>query len=123
MQPLRIGVNALYLIPGGVGGTEIYLHNLLRAMAALDSTNIWYVFTNIETSRDLTPIARNFVQVSLGVRAVRRPMRLLWEQTGLPFQARQLGLDCLLNPGFTAPVLSPCPNVTVFHDLQHKRHP
>ena len=26
---LRIGVNALYLIPGGVGGTEIYLRNLL----------------------------------------------------------------------------------------------
>jgi glycosyltransferase involved in cell wall biosynthesis len=123
MQPLRIGVNALYLIPGGVGGTEIYLRNLLRAMAAMDSTNVWYVFTNIETSPDLTPMARNFVQVSLGVRAVHRPMRLLWEQTGLPFHARKLGLDCLLNPGFTAPVLSPCPNVTVFHDLQHKRHP
>ena len=27
--PLRIGVNALYLIPGGVGGTEIYLCRLL----------------------------------------------------------------------------------------------
>ena len=24
MERLRIGVNALYLIPGGVGGTEIY---------------------------------------------------------------------------------------------------
>ena len=36
MRPLRIGVNALYLIPGGVGGTEIYLRNLLRAMAGRD---------------------------------------------------------------------------------------
>ena len=123
MRPLRIGVNALYLIPGGVGGTEIYLRNLLRAMAALDRTNVWYVFTNAETSRDLVPMANNFVQVRQGVRAVRRPMRLLWEQTGLPWHARKLGLDCLLNPGFTAPVLPPCPNVTVFHDLQHKRHP
>jgi len=34
MRPLRIGVNALYLIPGGVGGTEIYLRELLRALAA-----------------------------------------------------------------------------------------
>ena len=32
MPALRIGVNALYLIPGGVGGTEIYLRNLLRAL-------------------------------------------------------------------------------------------
>ena len=30
MHPLRIGVNALYLIPGGVGGTEIYLRALAR---------------------------------------------------------------------------------------------
>jgi glycosyltransferase involved in cell wall biosynthesis len=29
----------------------------------------------------------------------------------------------LLNPGFTAPILCGCPQVTVFHDLQHKRHP
>ena len=29
----------------------------------------------------------------------------------------------MLNPGFTAPLLCPCPQVTVFHDLQHKRHP
>ena len=26
----RIGINALYLIPGGVGGTEIYLRELLQ---------------------------------------------------------------------------------------------
>ena len=32
-MPLRIGVNALYLIPGGVGGTEIYLRQLLAAIA------------------------------------------------------------------------------------------
>lgn len=29
----RIGINALYLIPGGVGGTEIYLRELLKALA------------------------------------------------------------------------------------------
>ena len=29
----------------------------------------------------------------------------------------------MFNPGFTAPLLAACPQVTVFHDLQHKRHP
>jgi glycosyltransferase involved in cell wall biosynthesis len=29
----------------------------------------------------------------------------------------------MLNPGFTAPLFCPCPQVTVFHDLQHKLHP
>ncbi len=32
-------------------------------------------------------------------------------------------IDVLLNPGFTAPLFTRCPQVTVFHDLQHKRHP
>ena len=39
MERLRIGVNALYLIPGGVGGTEIYLRGLLGALAEIDVEN------------------------------------------------------------------------------------
>jgi glycosyltransferase involved in cell wall biosynthesis len=123
MQPRRIGVNALYLIPGGVGGTEIYLRALLSAMAAIDSANQYFVFTNRETGPDLVPDAANFTQVPQGVRAAGRPARLLWEQTALPLAALRLQLDVLFNPGFTAPLYSPCPQVTVFHDLQHKRHP
>jgi glycosyltransferase involved in cell wall biosynthesis len=41
----------------------------------------------------------------------------------LPVETSRYRLDVLLNPGFTAPVLAPCASVTVFHDLQHKRHP
>jgi glycosyltransferase involved in cell wall biosynthesis len=47
----------------------------------------------------------------------------LWEQAELPRAARRERLDVLFNPGFTAPLFAPCPQVTVFHDLQHKRHP
>src|SRR3954468_17683218 len=121
--PLRIGVNALYLIPGGVGGTEIYLRNLLRALAALDRDNTWYIFTNRETGLELAPPASNFIQVQQPVAASNRPLRLIWEQAVLPAKVRDLAIDCLFNPGFTAPALRWCPNVTVFHDLQHKRHP
>jgi len=123
MQPRRIGVNALYLIPGGVGGTEIYLRALLAALAAIDSVDRYFVFTNRETGADLVPAASNFTHVPQAVCAVSRPARLLWEQTALPLAALQLKLDVLLNPGFTAPLWCPCPQVTVFHDLQHKRHP
>ncbi|HET8547832.1 MAG TPA: glycosyltransferase family 1 protein [Bryobacteraceae bacterium] len=114
---MRIGVNALYMIPGGVGGTEIYLRNLLAALRKLDRDNEYFVFTNRETGADL-PCA-----VQLPVTARNRPARLVAEQTLLAREARRLRLDVLLNAGFTAPWFSPCPNVTVFHDLQHKRHP
>ena len=41
----------------------------------------------------------------------------------MPLAAMRLGIDVLLNPGFTAPVFWPGASVTVFHDMQHKRHP
>jgi glycosyltransferase involved in cell wall biosynthesis len=123
MPPLRIGVNALYLIPGGVGGTEIYLRELLRALAEIDARNQYFVFTNRETGPDLVPAQPNFHAMPQRVRARFRPARIIWEQTALPLAATRLGLDALLNPGFTAPVYCPCASVTVFHDMQHKRHP
>jgi glycosyltransferase involved in cell wall biosynthesis len=120
---MRIGVNALYLIPGGVGGTEIYLRALLQALAAIDPVNRYFVFTNRETGADLVPEAPNFTRMPQGVPATFRPARLLWEQTALPLAAAHLRLDAMLNPGFTAPFLSPCPQATVFHDMQHEQHP
>jgi glycosyltransferase involved in cell wall biosynthesis len=123
MRPLRIGINALYLIPGGVGGTEIYLHALLAALAEIDAHNRYFIFTNRETGSGLVPKAANFCAVPQPVRAVSRPVRILWEQIGLPIAALRVGIDVLLNPGFTAPLACSCPQVTVFHDLQHKRHP
>jgi glycosyltransferase involved in cell wall biosynthesis len=120
---LRIGVNALYLIPGGVGGTEIYLRNLLAALAEIDSVNEYIVFTNRETGPDLVPDRTNFVCAQQPLRASFRPARIIWEQVALPFVVRRHRLDVLFNPGFTAPIACHCPMVTVFHDLQHKRHP
>lgn len=119
----RIGVNALYLIPGGVGGTEIYLRNLLQALAEIDRENEYVVFTNRETGRDLVPDQPNFLWAPQPVRAVVRPWRILWEQTGLVLAVKRHRIDVLFNPGFTTPIVCSCPRVTVFHDLQHKRHP
>jgi glycosyltransferase involved in cell wall biosynthesis len=120
---MRIGVNALYLIPGGVGGTETYLRALLPALGAIDCANDYFIFTNQETGAGLVPPMAHFHHQPQAVRAVNRVARLLWEQTRLPAEARRLKLDVLLNPGFTSPIVCPCPQVTVFHDLQHKRHP
>lgn len=123
MPPFRIGINALYLIPGQVGGSEIYLRCLLRALARIDQENSYFIFTNRETQPDIAPAADHFQVVPQPVRATFRPMRLLWEQTILPREAARLRLDVLFNPGFTAPVWCPCPTATLFFDLQYKRHP
>jgi len=120
---LRIGINALYLIPGGVGGTEIYLRSLVEALAKIDSANRYFIFTGREAGSALAPRAENFRTLVQPICSANRPARLLWEQTGLALAALREELDVMLNPGFTAPLACPCPQVTVFHDLQHKRHP
>jgi glycosyltransferase involved in cell wall biosynthesis len=122
-RPLRIGVNALYLIPGAVGGTEIYLWSLLRALAEIDDRNFYFIYVNSETAGERVVKSPRFHFVDCRVRASFRPSRILWEQTALPWRLRRDGIDVLLNPGFTMPVLFGGASVTVFHDLQHKRHP
>jgi glycosyltransferase involved in cell wall biosynthesis len=119
----RIGINALYLIPGGVGGTEVYLRELLKALAEIDTSNEYFVFTNMETGAGLVPKQANFLNKPQAVHARFRPARILWEQTILPLEAARYRLDVLFNPGFSAPIFTRCPNVTTIHDLQHKRHP
>jgi glycosyltransferase involved in cell wall biosynthesis len=131
-RPVRIGINALYLIPGEVGGTEIYLRSLLRALASIDHRNEYFIYVNAETAgervsfletdleRDAPP---HFHTIPCGVRARFRPQRILWEQTFFPSLLRKHRIDVVLNAGFTMPVVSGRPMVTVFHDLQHKRHP
>src|ERR1051326_8910861 len=113
---MRIGINALYLIPGGVGGTETYLRGLVTALAGIDAENRYFLFTNRETGPDLAPKIPRFEVVPQAVRAAVRPARILWEQTALPLEAARLGLDVMLNPGFTGPLICGCPQVTVFHD-------
>jgi len=120
---VRIGVNALYLIPGGVGGTEIYLRSLLTALAEIDSDNEYFIYVNRETRAAPLPAAPQFRVVQCNVGAGFRPFRIIYEQIVLPLLLRASRVDVLFNPGFTVPVLAPCPSVTVFHDLQHRRFP
>lgn len=122
---MRIGVNALYLLPGGVGGTETYLRELIRWFPTVAPQDEFLVVTNRECAEaGLFGESPSTVHVVLtGIAASSRPARLLFEQFRLPFLAGAQRFDVLFNPGFTAPAWCPCPCVTTFHDLQHKRHP
>src|SRR5947207_31554 len=81
---MRIGINALYLIPGGVGGTEIYLRSLLEALARIDDRNEYILFMNRESEGDLELNSPRFRAIPCAVNASSRPHRILWEQTAFP---------------------------------------
>ena len=119
---MRIGINALYLIPGRVGGSEIYLRRLISALGRIDSENEYVVFTNRE-NRGTFELADNFQEHHCPVKALIRPHRIAWEQMVLPYRARQHKLDVLHSPGFVAPLFCPCPSVVTILDLIYLEFP
>ena len=114
---MRIGINALYLIPGEVGGTERYARKLVEHLGTRDEV---VVFSNDEAGDTWTGDARI---VRCPVRARSRPARIAWEQTTLPRWARREGVDVLHSLGYTAPAFSPCASVVTIHDLNYHFHP
>lgn len=114
---MRIGLNLLYLIPGVVGGSEVYATSLIRELAAIDSKNEYFVFLNRESSNLDLVKAENFRYVICPFRAHRRIVRYLWEQLVLPVQAMQYRLDILHSLGYVSPLLLPCRSVVSILDL------
>jgi glycosyltransferase involved in cell wall biosynthesis len=111
------------MIPGGVGGTESYLRNLLRNLQIVDRENEYIVYTNVENHDTFGLTAPNFRQNRCAVRAASRPRRILWEQTILPLQAARDRLDVLHSPGYTAPLVLGCPGVVTIHDMNYHYFP
>ena len=96
-MPLRIGINALFLIPGGVGGTEVSLRNLLAAFARSPRGHEFVVFLNRETE----PIAPT--------NATNHPDTALPNIPALPSHDRQ---------GVVFPVEALVPSHPGFHAVQ-----
>lgn len=125
-SPVKVGVNTLFMIPGRVGGTETYLRQTLRAIAENFSEFPLILFTNAENHNLLNADLKQHTQVHLipcYLKARIRFLRILYEQSILPIAAKKHNIDVLWSPGYTAPAVSPCPQVVTIHDMQYKHHP
>jgi glycosyltransferase involved in cell wall biosynthesis len=120
---VRIAINALYLLPGKVGGSETYIRNLVKSLSKLDSYNTYVLFINKESIGIFQESAPRLTIVPCPIRAQNRPIRILWEQFILPFQVRRHKIDVLLSAGMTSPFFCPVPSILVIFDLQHVNQP
>ncbi len=117
---MKIGLNLLYLIPGVVGGTQTYAVSLIKALAAVDSENEYYIFLNQEAAQLNLVEAPNFHRVVCPLRALRRPVRSAWEQFILPWQLRYYQIDAVHSLGYVGPLFAPCPSVVTIHDVNYR---
>lgn len=101
-------------------GIAVYVVNLLRGLAALDSDLRYQVLLG---DKRLSPTDFD-LPVRFSRIATTHPVkRILWEQGVLPGLLRHLKADLLHAPAFVGPLLSSCPQVITVHDLSFLRHP
>ena len=129
MTPRHLGVNTLFYIPGGVGGTETFLRETLRELLPLLPGRCT-LFTNRDNDAalraflaDVPPPPGGVAFDLLDFSATSRVRRILREQTELPRRVRAAGCDALWSPGYTACLRSPCPQAVTIHDMQYRRFP
>jgi len=123
---LHLGVNALFHVPGDIGGTETYLKKLLSAIVQNYPGLRLTLFTSLDNDGVMSRMFAGYPNVQnrrLPFRAANRPLRIVMEQLWLPFAVWRSNVEVLWSPGYTAPFMSPCPQVVTVHDLQYKSHP
>jgi glycosyltransferase involved in cell wall biosynthesis len=120
---IRVGLNALHLVPRETGGSEVYARCLVRALAQTHPELELVVFAGREAAPTLREEDASVQVVRLPVNARGRSRRVLAEQTLLPSAVRRAKVTLLHNLFTTAPLLPGVRQVTTIHDLIYKRFP
>ncbi len=101
-------------------GIAVYVMNLLRHLADVNDGLEYRVLLG---DPGLAAEDFNLPVLFSRVPTTRPTVRVIWEQSILPWVLRQLDAALLHAPAFVGPLLSPCPQVITVHDLSFLRHP
>jgi len=120
---MRVVLNALFLIPNRVGGSETYLRGLVEGLAHIDAENEYILCVGPESAPTFHLPSERWRLVVSPAPSANRPARIVLEQSWLPLMARYLGADILHSTGYTAPLFPGLPSMVSILDMNYKRHP
>ena len=122
---MHVAFNAMHLVPGETGGSELYARRLIPALLEGSSDFRATIFAGVEAVRALReePWGADVDLVALGFDPRSRVRRVAAEQTLLPRGVRRLRPDLLHNLFTTAPIAPGVPQVTTILDVIYKRFP
>lgn len=121
----NLGFNLLYLVPGQVGGTEIYARRLIDAIARAHPAVRCTAFCGQEAA----PVLRqagwpaNVRVQQLPVSCAIKPLRIAAELSLLPAFATRAGIQVLHSMGTTTPLHGRVKRVVTVHDLIYDLYP
>jgi glycosyltransferase involved in cell wall biosynthesis len=116
---MRIGLNALYWRPDGMGGTQTYLFELLNALLKANDEDEFVVFVPAAGANRLPVQSQRVTVVPAPARLRGRGMHLAWEFTGFRESVRKSGVEVLHSLGYLAPPIGSVPQVVTVLDLVH----
>lgn len=125
-QLRRVGLNLLYLVPGRVGGSEVYARELVGAIARARPELELLAFANREGAPSFSTARwpANVRVVRMPVDGADKPRRIASELAHLPHVARRHGVDLLHSLGTTGPILTAgVPHVLSILDLIYAHYP
>src|SRR5437764_42869 len=121
---MHVGLNLVYLVPGEVGGMEIYARELIPALLAERPELRLTAFINREAREahegpwhELVP------SVTVDVRARRRSEWVRGEQQLLPRLAKRAGVDLVHSLAGTSPAWGAFRRVVTVNDLIYRIYP
>jgi alpha-1,3-rhamnosyl/mannosyltransferase len=99
---VRVAIDLTALLPRA-SGVDNYLIRLVTHLGRIDRDNHYTIFLNYEDRRRFDGLLpENFVVAPASLRP--RPVRLLFQQVGLPVAARGLGVHVVHSPSFLMPL-------------------
>ena len=114
MTGVRVALDAT-AIPDPPGGAGRYVLALAEALARRDDVELTVVARTTDSARWPSPVA--------ACAPALRPVRLGWEQVGLPRVVRGVGAQVHHGPHYTMPLALGLPAVVTVHDLSFFTHP
>ncbi len=121
-RPLRVGVNLLWLVPGGVGGSEEYTTRLLRALADHHAEDLHLTLFARRSFADAHPdLVATYPTVTPRHDGRRKAERVAVESTWLAREAARRNIDLLHHAGGVippGPAIGRLPAALTIHDLQ-----
>jgi glycosyltransferase involved in cell wall biosynthesis len=119
---VKVAVNLLWMVPGGVGGSEEYVSRQLSALVNqhLDELTLFALPGFADAHPDLALGCR---VIAAPVSGRHRELRVAAEVGWLNMQLRRGRFDLVHHAGGTVPVGSPGPTVLTIHDIQYLVYP
>jgi glycosyltransferase involved in cell wall biosynthesis len=111
---MRIAINTLSAAQGSNFGGARYIRSLVKTLAKVDSENDYLLYVAANDMERYSALGRNF---QLLPTVAYRPLRLLWEQTGLPLDLKRRRVDVFHGPTFITPLAKTCRQVVTVHDM------